>query len=108
MLTADAVAAKLALFAPCGTVTEAGTCNAVSLLVRLTDWPPLLVTVLLSVTVQVSVAAPVKDALAQESPFTFAAFFGDAKATRGLKASSAAEMHPRPASLKGKRSPALK
>ena len=90
LLTAEAVAAKLALFAPCGTVTDEGTCSAVLLLDRLTDWPPLLFTVLLSVTVQVSVAAPVSDALAQESPFTLAWFLGAARSATGASSRMAA------------------
>lgn len=82
-LTGEAVAVKVALFAPCGTVTEEGTCSAVSLLERLIDAPPLPATVLLSVTVQVSVAAPVSAALAQETPLTLAEFLGAARSATG-------------------------
>jgi len=62
--TAKAVAVKVAEVAPLATVTEAGTVTAVSLLVSVTVCPPL-GAALPSVTVQESVPAPVKEALAQ-------------------------------------------
>lgn len=57
--TAETLAAKVVLFAPLGTVTDAGTCTAALLLVRFTVLPEPLVTVLFRTTVQVSVPAPV-------------------------------------------------
>jgi hypothetical protein len=55
---------KLALEAPAATVTEDGTFTSVLLLERLTARPPL-PAALFSVTVQLSVAAPVIEELAQ-------------------------------------------
>jgi len=66
VLTAETVAVKLALVDPAPTVTEAGTVTAELLLVRLTANPPLGAAAL-SVTVQLSVPAPVIDPLAQVS-----------------------------------------
>jgi hypothetical protein len=62
VLTAETVAVKLALVAPAATVTEAGTVTALLLLARLTAKPPLSAAAF-SVTVQLSVPAPVIDAL---------------------------------------------
>ena len=67
MLTVETVAPKLALAAPAGTVTAAGTATAVALLDRLTAWPPV-PAVAFSVTVQVSVPAPVIEPFAQLRP----------------------------------------
>jgi hypothetical protein len=58
------VAVKLALLASAGTVTVAGTATALLLLVRLTAKPPLAAAAF-SVTVQLSVPAPVIAALVQ-------------------------------------------
>ena len=69
MVTADAVAVKPALLAFAATVTLAGTFTAVLLLARLTTRPPLGAGPL-SVTVKVSVAAPVTVALEQAMPFS--------------------------------------
>jgi hypothetical protein len=66
-VTADAFAAKLALAAPEATVTEAGTVNALLLLERLTTTPALGAAEV-SVTVQVSCPAPVRDDFAQLMP----------------------------------------
>jgi hypothetical protein len=66
VLTADTVAVKLAVVAPAATVTEAGTVTAVLLLARLTANPPPAAAVF-SVTVQLSLPAPVIDPLAQLS-----------------------------------------
>jgi hypothetical protein len=66
VLTEETVAVKLALLAPAATVTEAGTVTAVLLLARLTVNPPLGAAAF-SVTVQLSVPAPVMDPLAQVS-----------------------------------------
>jgi hypothetical protein len=68
-LTAAAIAVKVALlrFAPIS--TDEGTVTAESLLARLTDAPPLLAGAL-SVTVQVSVPAPVIVALVHETALT--------------------------------------
>ena len=60
--TAEALAENCALVAPAGTVTEAGTVTALSLLVRLTARPPLAAAAF-NVTVQVSIAVPVMDPL---------------------------------------------
>ena len=57
VVTADAAAEKSALFAPAGTVTDAGTTTALSLLVKLIAWP-LLPAAAFRVTVQVSAALP--------------------------------------------------
>jgi len=67
LLTAVTVAEKLALEAPEATVTEAGTVTALLLLERLTANPPLAAAAF-SVTVQLSVPAPVIEPLAQLSP----------------------------------------
>ena len=64
MLTDETVAAKLALAAPAGTVTAAGTATAAALLDRLTAWPPV-GAVAFSVSVQVSVPAPVIEPFTQ-------------------------------------------
>jgi hypothetical protein len=40
VLTADTVAKKLAVVAPAATVTDEGTVTVVTLLARLTTWPP--------------------------------------------------------------------
>ncbi len=61
------MAAKLALVAPAGTVTVAGTATALLLLAKLTAKPPLAAAAF-SVTVQLSVPAPVNDALVQDRP----------------------------------------
>jgi hypothetical protein len=66
-LTADTVAAKVALVAPPATVTWAGTVNAGLLLATLTAKPPLAAAVF-SVTVQLSVPAAVIDEFAQLRP----------------------------------------
>lgn len=67
LLTAETVAVKLAEVAPAATVTLAGTVTAESLLARLTANPPPAVAVF-SVTVQLSVPAPVIVPLVQLSP----------------------------------------
>ena len=67
MVTADTVAEKLPVVDPAATVTEAGTVTAVLLLARLTANPPLAAATF-SVTVQLSVPAPVIDPLVQLSP----------------------------------------
>jgi hypothetical protein len=67
VLTDETVAAKLALAAPAGTVTAAGTATAAALLDRLTVWPPAPAAAF-SVTVQVSVPAPVIEPFAQLRP----------------------------------------
>jgi hypothetical protein len=64
VLTAETVAVKLAEVAPAATVTVAGTVTAELLLARLTVNPPLAAAVF-SVTVQLSVPAPVMDPLLQ-------------------------------------------
>jgi hypothetical protein len=69
VLTAEAVAVKLALVAPEATTTEAGTFTAVLLLARVTA-NPLLPAAAVSVTVQASVPAPVSDPLPQVSPLS--------------------------------------
>jgi hypothetical protein len=66
-LTAVTVAVKLALVAPEATVTEADTVTAELLLVRLTATPPVDAAAL-SVTVQLSVPAPVIEPLVQVRP----------------------------------------
>ncbi len=63
------MAEKLAVVAPAATVTDEGTVTAVSLLDRLTAWPPVPAAPL-SVTVQVSVPALVIEALKQLSPLS--------------------------------------
>lgn len=65
-LTEEMVAAKLALLAPAGTVTVAGTATDPLLLDKFTG-NPLLAAAPFSATVQLSVAAPVSDELAQFS-----------------------------------------
>ena len=69
MLTAETVAVKLALAAPAATVTDDGTVIAVALLERLTDWPPVPAAAF-SVTVHVSVPAPVIDPVVQLRPLS--------------------------------------
>ncbi len=64
VVTPDTVAAKLALVAPEGTDTEAGTITALLLLARLTAMP-LLGAGAVNVTLQESVPAPIIDELAQ-------------------------------------------
>lgn len=68
VLTAVTVAVKLALEAPAATVTEAGTVTAVLLLARFTPNPPVDAAAAFSVTVQLSVPAPVNEPFAQVSP----------------------------------------
>ena len=63
----DTVAAKLALLDPAGTVTEFGTVTAELLLANATASPPLAAAVF-SVTVQLSVPAPVIDPFAHVNP----------------------------------------
>jgi hypothetical protein len=63
------VAEKLAVVAPATAVTDDGTVTAAVLLDKLTDWPPAPAAAL-SVTVHVSVPAPVIDAAAQVTPMT--------------------------------------
>jgi hypothetical protein len=67
VLTDETVAVKLAVVAPAGTVKLAGTVTADSLLATLTANPPLCAAEF-SVTVQLSVPAPVIDPLTQVSP----------------------------------------
>ena len=67
-MTAAAVAVKFALVAPAGTVTEAGTVTTLLLLAKLTVNPPVAAAAL-RVTVQLSVPAPVNDALPQVRAF---------------------------------------
>ena len=67
VLTAVTVAEKLAVVAPAATVTEAGTVTAELLLARLTANPPVAAAAF-SVTVQVSVPAPVIEPLEQVRP----------------------------------------
>ncbi len=67
VLTEVTVDAKLVVFAPAGTVTEAGTVTALLLLARLTANPPA-AAIAFSVTVQLSVPAPVMEPLAQVRP----------------------------------------
>ncbi len=62
VLTEETVAVKLAVVAPAATVTVAGTVTAELLLARLTVNPPLAAAAF-SVTVQLSVPAPVMDPL---------------------------------------------
>ena len=73
VLTEEAVAKKPALLAPAATVTEAGTDTDELLLARLTVSPPLGAAVF-SVTVQLSVPAPVIDPLAQLNEVRFVMF----------------------------------
>ncbi len=67
VLTVETVAVKLALVAPAATVALAGTVTAELLLARLTAIPPLAAAAF-SVTVQLSVPAPVIEALVQLNP----------------------------------------
>jgi len=67
VVTGETLAAKVALLAPAGTVTDAGTDTALSLLARATFRPPL-AAVAFSVTVHVSLDAPVIDPFTQFSP----------------------------------------
>jgi hypothetical protein len=67
VLTEETVAVKLALEAPDATVTAAGTVTAELLLARLTA-NPRLAAAAFSVTVQLSVPAPVIEPFAQVSP----------------------------------------
>jgi hypothetical protein len=66
-VTGETVAVKSALFAPAGTVSDAGTVTALLLLLRLTASPPLLAAAF-NVRVQLSAPAPVIDPFAQVSP----------------------------------------
>jgi hypothetical protein len=70
VLTAVAVAVKLALVAPAAIVTDAGTVTAVLLLARVTAVA--VVAAEVSVTAQASVPAPVSDPLLQESALSAA------------------------------------
>jgi hypothetical protein len=67
VLTADTVAVKLAEVAPAATVTDVGTVTDVSLLDRLTAWPPVPAAAF-NAAVQVSVPAPVIDPFVQLRP----------------------------------------
>jgi hypothetical protein len=67
VLTAEAVAVKLAVVAPGATVTEAGTVKAELLLVRFT-LKPAPVAAAFTATVQASTPAPVNDPLLQLTP----------------------------------------
>ena len=67
MATDETVAAKPALAAPAATVTDDGTVTDALLLVRLTACPPVPAAAF-SVTVQLSVPAPVIDPLVQLNP----------------------------------------
>jgi hypothetical protein len=67
VVTGKTLASKVALFAPDGTVTDAGTLTAMSLLASATS-RPLAAVVAFSVTVQVSLEAPVTDPFTQFSP----------------------------------------
>jgi hypothetical protein len=69
---AATVAVNVALVAPAGTVREAGTLTAVSLLESCTTTPPAGAAAL-SVTVQESDPAPVNDTLLQETALKTAA-----------------------------------
>jgi hypothetical protein len=71
VLTAETVAEKAALVAAAATVTVAGTVTDELLLARLTANPPLGAAPF-SVTVQLSVPAPVSDELEQESELSVA------------------------------------
>jgi len=64
VLTADIVAVKLALVAPAATVAEDGTVTAVTLLDRLTAWPPVPAAAF-KVTLQASVPDPVIELFVQ-------------------------------------------
>lgn len=67
VVTGATLASKVALLAPAGTVTDTGTLTALSLLARATSRPPL-AAVAFSVTVHVSLEAPVTDPFTQFSP----------------------------------------
>lgn len=67
LVTAAALAVKLALLAPEGTVTEAGTMMALLLLARLTG-NPVLGAAALMLTVQLSVPAPIIEELVHVRP----------------------------------------
>ena len=67
VLTEETVAEKAALVVPAATVTEAGTVTALLLLERLTVNPPVAAAVF-SVTVQLSVPAPVIEPLVHVRP----------------------------------------
>ena len=70
VVTVETVAVKVALEDPAGTVTEAGTdASVLLLLVRLTAKPPVGAAAF-SVTVQLSVPAPVIEPFAQVSPLS--------------------------------------
>jgi len=69
VLTEETVAVKVAVVDPAATVTEAGTLTFESLLARLTANPPVAAAAF-SVTVQLSVPAPVIEPLVQLSPLS--------------------------------------
>ena len=69
VLTDETVAVKLAVVEPAATVTEAGTVTDELLLARLTVNPPVAAAAF-SVTVQLSVPAPVIEPLVQLSPLS--------------------------------------
>ena len=71
MLTAETAAWKLALVAPAAMVTEDGMVTEDELLDKLTIWPPAGAAAF-SATVQMSVAAPVSEALEQLTPLGIA------------------------------------
>ena len=64
VITAETVALKVAVVAPAGTVTDAGTVTATLLLARLTASPPVGAAAF-TVTVQASVPAPAMELLVQ-------------------------------------------
>ena len=68
-LDAETAAENVALVAPAGTITEAGTLMEALLLTRVTVWPPVGAPPD-RVTVQESVPAPEIEALAQETDFS--------------------------------------
>jgi hypothetical protein len=84
VLTAVAVAEKLALVAPEATVTDAGTVTALLLLARLTA-NPLLAAAAFSVTVQLSVPAPVIEPLAHVNPLNTGVVDGADAAAASVK-----------------------
>ena len=69
MVTEETVAVKAAVVAPAATVTVAGTATDELLLARLTVNPPVAAAAF-SVTVQLSVPAPVIEPLVQLSPLS--------------------------------------
>ena len=73
VLTGETVAVKLAEVEPAATVTEAGTLTALLLLATLTA-SPLPIAAVLSVTVQLSVPAPVIEVLVQLKALRVAVF----------------------------------